>query len=168
MNPIPANIAGGISSLEEKSLGAICKSGTAPIQSVLDFGERPAGKGLHFFDSNPTMGIFFGFAASGAQLLLFQLGGGGFRPSDSDYLLETSPGVVAPMLWATANPGTYSRSGSSIDFYSGTVLEGSDTVESAGKKLLQQVVDIASGTMTKVETIKYQEPSQIYLRDPVF
>lgn len=168
MNPVPANIAGGISSLEEKSLGAICKSGSTPIRSVLKFGERPAGKGLHFFDANPTMGILFGFAASGAQLLLSQLGGGGFRSSDNDYLLETSPGVVAPMLWATANPGTYSRSESSIDFYSGTVLEGLDTVESAGEKLLQQVVEIASGTMTKVETIKHQEPSQIYFRDPVF
>jgi len=168
MNPVPANIAGGISSLEEKSLGAICKSGSAPIQSVLDYGERPAAKGLHFVDANPTMGIFFGYAASGAQLLLFQLGGGGFGRSDADMLLDTSPGVISPMLWTTANPGTLSRSASSIDFYSGTVLEGNDTIESAGEKLLQQVVDIASGTMTKVETIKYQEPTQIYLRDPVF
>lgn len=168
MNPVPANIAGGISSLEEKSLGAICKSGSAPIQGVLNYGERPPGKGLYFFDSNPTMGIFFGYAASGAQLLLFQLGGGGFGRSDADMLLDTSPGIISPMLWTTANPGTLSRSASSIDFYSGTVLEGNDTVESAGGKLLQQVVEIASGTMTKVETIKHQEPCQIYLRDPIF
>ena len=65
MNPVPANIAGGISSLEEKSLGAICKSGSTPIQSVLKYSERPTGKGLHFVDGNPTMGIFLGFAASG-------------------------------------------------------------------------------------------------------
>lgn len=168
MNPVSANIAGGISSLEEKSLGAICKSGSAPIQGVLNYGERPPGKGLYFFDSNPTMGIFFGYAASGAQLLLFQLGGGGFGRSDADMLLDTSPGIISPLLWTTANPGTLSRSASSIDFYSGTVLEGNDTVESAGGKLLQQVVEIASGTMTKVETIKHQEPCQIYLRDPIF
>ncbi len=114
------------------------------------------------------IGIFFGYAASGAQLHLFQLGGGGFSRSDADMLLDTSPGIISPMLWTTANPGTLSRSASSIDFYSGTVLEGSDTIESAGEKLLQQVVVIASGTMTKVETIKHQEPSQIYFRDPVF
>jgi altronate dehydratase large subunit len=170
VNPIPANIAGGISTLEEKSLGAICKSGSAPIQSVLRYGERPEGKGLHFFDNNPAMGIYFGYAASGAQLLLFQLGGGGFGTNRSglDMLLPTSPGVVSPLLWTTANPGTHSASTSCIDFYSGTVLEGIDTVESAGEKLLHQVVEIASGTMTKVETIKHDEPSQIYLRDPIF
>ncbi len=168
MNPIPANIAGGISSLEEKSLGAICKSGSAPIQGVLKYGERPQGKGLYFFDNNPGVGIYFGYAASGAQLLLFQLGGGGFGRSNSDMLLMPSPGVVAPLLWTTANPGTFSRSTSSIDFYSGTVLDGTDTIESAGEKLLQQVLDIASGTFTKVETIKHQDPSQVYLRDPIF
>lgn len=83
-------------------------------------------------------------------------------------LLMPSPGVVAPLLWTTANPGTFSRSTSSIDFYSGTVLDGTDTIESAGEKLLQQVLDIASGTFTKVETIKHQDPSQVYLRDPIF
>ncbi|HJN51908.1 MAG: UxaA family hydrolase [Pseudomonadales bacterium] len=168
MNPIPANIAGGISTLEEKSLGAICKSGSAPIQGVLKYGERPAGQGLYFFDNNPAMGIYFGYAASGAQLLLFQLGGGGYGRTDADMLLTPGPGVIAPLLWATANPRTLARSSTSIDFYSGTVLEGEDSIESAGEKLLQQVVDIASGTFTKVESIKQQEPSQMYLRDPIF
>ena len=71
INPIPANIAGGISTLEEKSLGAIAKSGSTPIQGVLEYGERPPRKGLYFCDNNPGMGIFTGYAASGAQLLPF-------------------------------------------------------------------------------------------------
>ena len=167
VNPIPANIAGGISSLEEKSLGAICKSGTAPIQGVLKYGERPPGKGLYFFDNNPGMGIYTGYAASGAQLLLFQLGGGGFR-GRSDILLATSPGVVAPLLWATANPNTVAMAPTCIDFYSGTVLEGTDTVEEAGQKLLELVVETASGTVTKVETIKHEESTQVYMKDPIF
>ncbi len=168
MNPIPANIKGGISTLEEKSLGAICKSGSSPIQGVLKYGERPGGKGLYFVDTTPTMCIYVGYAATGAQLMLFQLGGGGFVSNESDLLLYPSPGVVAPLLWTTANPGTLARSSSSIDFYSGTVLEGSETVESAGEKLLQRVLEVASGTMTKVETIRHQEPTQVYLRDPIF
>lgn len=166
INPIPANIAGGISTLEEKSLGAICKSGSAPIQGVLKYSERPKGKGLYFFDNNPGMGIFTGYAASGAQLLLFQLGGGGF--GGGDILLSSSPGMVAPLLWTTANPKTLAMAQTSIDFYSGTVLEGKDTIEEAGEKLLQVVIDIASGTFTKVETIKHVDPTQLYFKDPIF
>ncbi len=166
INPIPANIAGGISTLEEKSLGAICKSGSAPIQGVLKYGERPEGKGLYFCDNNPAMGIFTGYAASGAQLLLFQLGGGGF--GGNDVILSTSPGMVAPLMWTTANPKTLAMAPTSIDFYSGTVLKGEDTIEEAGEKLLQLVLDIASGTFTKEETIKHVDATQFYFKDPIF
>jgi len=166
INPIPANIAGGISTLEEKSLGAICKSGSAPIQGVLRYSERPEGKGLYFFDNNPGMGIFTGYAASGAQLLLFQLGGGGL--GGNEVLLSSSPGMVAPLLWTTANPRTLAMADNSIDFYSGTVLEGEDTIEEAGEKLLQLVIETASGTFTKVETIKHVDPTQFYFKDPIF
>ncbi len=166
INPVPSNIAGGISTLEEKSLGAIHKSGSAPIQGVLKYGERPKGKGLYFVDNWMSMGsIFAGYAASGAQLVIFQLGGGGLTGND---LLYTSTAVVAPLMWTTANPRTLAMAPTSIDFYSGTVIEGEDTIEEAGEKLLQTVLDIASGTLTKVETIKYVNPTQIYLKDPCF
>jgi len=166
VNPVPSNIAGGISSLEEKSLGAIHKSGSAPIQGVLKYGERPEGKGLYFVDNWMSMGsIFAGYAASGAQLVIFQLGGGGVVGND---LLYTSTAVVSPLMWTTANPKTLTMAPTSIDFYSGTVIEGKDTIEKAGEKLLQVVVDIASGTMTKVETLRHTDPTQIYLRDPSF
>jgi len=166
VNPVPSNIAGGISSLEEKSLGAIHKSGSAPIQGVLKYGERPEGKGLYFVDNWMSMGsIFAGYAASGAQLVIFQLGGGGVVGND---LLHTSTAVIAPLLWTTANPKTLAMAPTSIDFYSGTVIEGEDTIEEAGKKLLQVVLDIASGTMSKVETLRHTDPTQIYMRDPCF
>ncbi len=166
VNPVPSNIAGGISSLEEKSLGAIHKSGSAPIQGVLKYGERPEGKGLYFVDNWMSMGsIFAGYAASGAQLVIFQLGGGGLVGND---LLYTSTAVIAPLLWTTANPKTLAMAPTSIDFYSGTVIEGEDTIEKAGGKLLQVVLDIASGTMTKVETLRHTDPTQIYLRDLSF
>jgi len=166
INPVPSNIAGGISTLEEKSLGAIHKSGSAPIRGVLRYGERPPGKGLYFVDNWMTMtSIFAGYAASGAQLVLFQLGGGG-RPGND--LLHTSTAVVAPLMWTTANPNTLALVGDSIDFYSGTVIEGEDTIQEAGEKLLQTVLEIASGTLTKVETIRYTDPVQIYLKDSPF
>jgi altronate dehydratase large subunit len=166
INPVPANIAGGISTLEEKSLGAIHKSGSAPIQGVLQYAERPSGRGLYFVDNWMSVSsIFAGYAASGAQLCVFQLGGGGWPGND---LLRTSTAVVAPLMWTTANPKTLAMASSSIDFYAGTVIEGSDTIEDAGGKLLETVLDVASGTMTRVETIRHTDPTQIYLRDSPF
>jgi len=152
VNPVPSNIAGGISTLEEKSLGAIHKSGSASIQGVLQYGERPAGKGLYFVDNWMSMGsIFAGYAASGAQLVIFQLGGGGWPGND---LLYMSTAVVSPLMWTTANPKTLAMAPTSIDFYSGTILEGEETIEEAGERLLQTVLETASGTVTRVETIK--------------
>ncbi len=166
INPVPANIAGGISTLEEKSLGAIHKSGSAAIRGVLDYAERPAGRGLYFVDNWMSLGsIFAGYAASGAQLTVFQLGGGGWSGND---LLHNSTAVVAPLMWTTANPKTLNMARSSIDFFSGTVIEGKQTIEEAGEELLRKVLDIASGTFTRVETMKYFDPTQIYLREPVF
>ncbi len=166
INPVPENIAGGISTLEEKSLGAIYKSGTASIQGVLQYGEIPKGHGLYFVDNwEYGRSIFAGYAASGAQLVIFQLGGGGLECHD---LLNTSTAVVAPLLWTTANPKTLAMAGTSIDFYAGTVTEGEETIKEAGERLLQLVIDVASGTFTKVETIKHTDPVQIYLKDSPF
>jgi altronate dehydratase large subunit len=166
INPVPSNIAGGISTLEEKSLGAIHKSGSAPIQGVLKYGERPEGKGLYFVDNWMSISsIFAGYAASGAQMNIFQLGGGGWSGND---LLYNSTAVVSPLMYTTANPRTVTMAPTSVDFYSGTVIEGKETIEEAGKRLLEMVLDIASGTYTKVETMKYAEPTQIYLKDPAF
>ncbi|MCL4534668.1 MAG: UxaA family hydrolase [Bacteroidetes bacterium] len=166
VNPVPSNIAGGISSLEEKSLGAIHKAGSAPIQGVLQYGERPKGKGLYFVDNWMTMtSIFLGYAASGAQLVMFQLGGGGL-PNWT--LLEGVPTGVVPLLWVTANPVTYARSEDSIDFFSGTVIAGEETIEQAGERLYRHILDIASGTRTRPETVRFTSPAQMYLREPVF
>jgi altronate dehydratase large subunit len=166
VNPVPSNIKGGISSLEEKSLGAIHKAGSAPIQGVLKYAERPTGKGLYFVDNwMGHLSIFAGYAAAGANVVLFQLGGGGVAGRT---LLEGSPSVVAPFLWATANPKTYAAATDSIDFYSGTVIEGSETPEEAGERLYRTVIDVASGTLTRSETLHYTEPVDMYLEEPRF
>jgi len=166
VNPVPSNIKGGISSLEEKSLGAIHKAGTAPIQGVLKYAERPKGKGLYFVDNwMGHLSIFAGYAAAGANIALFQLGGGGVTGRT---LLEGSPTVVVPFLWATANPKTYAAARDSIDFYSGTVIENTETPEEAGERFYRTVIDIASGTMSRSETLNYSDPIDMYLQDPVF
>jgi altronate dehydratase large subunit len=166
INPVPANIKGGISSLEEKSLGAIHKAGTAPIQGVLQYAERPKGKGLYFVDNwMGSFSIFAGYAAAGSNLVLFQLGGGGLAGRT---LMEGAPSVVAPFLWCTANPKTYAMAGDNIDFYSGTVIEGKENPEQAGERLYRTVIDVASGTLSRSETLVYTEPVDLCLEEPRF
>jgi len=166
INPVPSNIKGGISSLEEKSLGAIRKAGTMPIQGVLQYAERPTGKGLYFVDNwMGHLSIFAGYVAAGANLVIFQLGGGGVAGRT---LLEGSPSVVVPFLWTTANPETYRAAKDSIDFCSGTVIEGSETPEEAGERLYRTVIDVASGTLARSETLNYSDPIDMYLQEPRF
>ena len=166
INPVPANIKGGISSLEEKSLGAIYKAGTAPIQGVLQYAERPKRKGLYFVDNwMGTFSIFAGYAAAGSNLVLFQLGGGGLAGRT---LMEGAPSIVAPFLWCTANPKTYAMARDNIDFYSGTVIQGKEDPEQAGERLYRTVIDIASGTLSRSETLVYTDPVDLYLEEPRF
>jgi len=166
INPIPANIKGGISSLEEKSLGAIHKAGTSPLQGVLQYAERPKGKGLFFVDNwMGSYSIFAGYSAAGANLVMFQLGGGGLAGRD---LMEGSPSIVSPFLWCTANPRTYAMAKDNIDFYSGTVIESKEDPEQAGERLYRTVIDIASGTLSRSETLTYQEPIDLCLEEPRF
>jgi len=166
INPIPANIKGGISSLEEKSLGAIHKAGTAPIQGVLQYAERPKGKGLFFVDNwMGSYSIFAGYAAAGSNLVMFQLGGGGLTGRD---LMEGSPSVVAPFLWCTANPKTYAMARDNIDFYSGSVIESQEDPELAGERLYRTVIDTASGALSRSETLVYTEPIDLCLEEPRF
>ncbi len=85
-----------------------------------------------------------------------------------DTLLSPSPNAVTPLVWTTANHLTMQACEESVDFYSGTVIEGKETLEQAGERLCELVRQIASGSVTKTETIKYQDPSQVYLLDPPF
>lgn len=166
INPVPANIAAGITTLEEKSLGAMFKSGTRPIAGVLRYGERPPGRGLYFVDNSPMpLSIYPGYAAAGSQLSMWQLGGGGI-PHLS--VLHPSPAPLMPLMWLTANARTFERCRLSMDFFSGGVLEGRETVAEAGERLLRTVVDLASGTLALSETLNYTEQADFYTLDPVF
>ncbi len=166
VNPVPANIAGGISTLEEKSLGAIAKAGNSIIKGVLRYAERPPTPGLYFVDNWMTQqSIFLGYTAAGATLTFYQMGGGGFL---EDTLLSPNLGIVAPVIWCTANSFAYQAGKESIDFYSGTVIEGKETIEEAGERLVELARQVASGMFTKTETLKYQDPVQVYLQDTPF
>jgi altronate dehydratase large subunit len=166
VNPVPANKEAGITTLEEKSLGALYKSGSKPIKGVLRYGESPPGNGLWYVDNSPMpLSIYPGYAAAGSQLTMWQLGGGGI-PNIS--VLPPSPATFVPLMWLTANERTEARCRGSIDFYSGTVIEGKESVEEAGERLVQLVAEIASGTATYSETLNYVDQANFYSLDRVF
>ena len=168
INPIPQNIEGGISTLEEKSLGAIVKSGSSTIQDVLEYGERPEEPGLYFVDgwmSSATLPV--GYAASGSQLMIFQMGGQGLtgdKPSMSAY----NSGIVIPVMYVTGNHSTYQRLSDNMDFNASTVYTDNLSIDEVGDQLLQKVLDICSGTKTKVESINYEDPIELDLQGPNF
>lgn len=166
INPIPANIKGGISTLEEKSLGAIAKAGSAPLQGVLLFGERPRGRGLYFMDGWPAgNSVYVGFAAAGATVVLYQLGGEGLPPGEAP-APATNSGIVAPMIMLTGNPRVWAGHRNDVDFGVG-IISGEETPEEAGRRLLRYVLDVASGELTKGEVWRYQEQIELPFRGPL-
>ena len=165
--PTPANIAGGLTTIEEKSLGAIIKAGSAPLQGVLNYGERPAGKGLYFMDGPArTAELLVGIAATGCQLMIFSMGGG--LPS----LLPMLPAAPArfplmPVIKMSGNPDGYEKRKNFIDIYVGSVIEAEETIGQAGERLLQEMVSVASGQkQTIYEKGTYEEPLLIQIDGP--
>lgn len=165
--PTPANIAGGLTTIEEKSLGAIIKAGNAPLQGVLNYGETPAGRGLYFMDGPArTAELLVGIAAAGCQLMVFSMGGG--LPS----LLPMLPAAPArfplmPVIKMSGNPDGYERRKDLIDIYVGSVIEAGETIDQAGDRLLREVVNVASGeNQTIYEKGTYEEPLLIQIDGP--
>ena len=165
--PTPANMAGGLTTIEEKSLGAIIKAGRAPLQGVLNYGERPSGKGLYFMDGPArTAELLVGTAAAGCQLMVFSMGGG--LPS----LLPMLPAAPArfplmPVIKMSGNPDGYEKRKDIIDIYVGNVIEAEETIQQAGERLLKEVVETASGKkQTIFEKGTYDEPLLIQIDGP--
>jgi len=162
-NPNPSNRAAGITTLEEKSLGAIAKGGTKKIMGLLKYAETLPSRGLYLMDGwSPTYSNMLSLAAAGANLCIFQLGGGAYGPIDPPVNVINAS-IVSPNMFTTGNPRTYEKASQYIDVSAGDVLEGKATINQAGRKIFQKILDIASGEVTKLETINYTDPVEIYL-----
>lgn len=139
-NPSPGNIAGGITTLEEKSLGAVQKGGHAPVTQVLRYGEqaRVAG-GLVLLEAPGNDAVSStALVAAGATVLLFTTGRG------------TPLGFPVPTLKIASNSALAAKKPGWIDFDAGRVLEGS-SMEEAAEDLLRLVIDTASGKPARNE-----------------
>jgi len=165
--PTPANIAGGLTTIEEKSLGAIIKAGSAPLQGVLDYGERPSGRGLYFMDGPArTAELLVGLAATGCQVMVFSMGGG--LPSLLPMLPAAPAGFpLMPVIKMSGNPNGHEKRKAFIDIYVGSVIETGETIDQAGERLLREVVRVASGQkQTIYEKGTYEEPLLIQIDGP--
>lgn len=156
--PTPGNIEGGLSSIEEKSLGAIVKSGTRPIQGVLDYPERIGErKGLWIKDTpGREPEILTGMAATGAQFMMFSTGRGapqGFP--------------TMPVLKVCGNPHTYARMEHDMDLNAGRIITGEASIEQVGEQAFAAILALLSGRQTKNETLGYHSSIDIYTMGPV-
>ena len=155
----PGNFAGGLTTIEEKSLGAFAKSGSRPIQGVLRVSETPSAPGLWLMDSVPdTHYMQFGYTnpndsegimdliSGGSHIVLFVTGRGSVIGSP-----------IAPLIKITGNSRTYERMKEDMDFNAGTVLSGERTLDAAALDLLDLVTRVAAGEPSKPEKLGHRE-----------
>jgi len=146
-NPQPGNKTGGLTTILEKSLGAISKGGTTNLNEVYLYAEPVRAKGLVFMDSpgfDPVSAT--GQVASGANILCFTTGRGsvfGCKPT--------------PSLKLASNTTLYTRMTDDMDINCGTILDGEETVQEAGKKIFAEILAIASGKPTRSEVLGFGE-----------
>lgn len=145
------NIDGGLTTIEEKSLGAVRKGGTKPIQGVLfndwDRFGRPSGPGLYIMDGTGwDVPSVTHMVAAGAQVVCFTTGAG-----------STTGHAIAPVIKVTGNPQTYARMTDNMDVNAGTILDGSESLNSVGRRIFQMIVDTANGRLTKAEALGYRD-----------
>ena len=147
-NPSPGNKAGGITTLEEKSLGCIHKGGHSPINAVYDYAKQVESKqGLVIMDTpgNDPASVA-AMVAGGAQVIVFSSG----RGSPVGH-------PIAPVVKVTGNKITFANMEDNIDFCAAPLIYGEKTVEQLGTDLLNMVVETACGKQTKAEALGFVE-----------
>jgi altronate dehydratase large subunit len=145
--PAPGNIEGGLTTIEEKSLGAAKKGGEGPISGVIGYAEQVPGPGLYIMDT-PGQDIeqMVGMVAGGANLVAFTTGRG--TPTGS---------AVAPCLKISTNSQIAERCPDLIDLDAGRILSGEATLESMGREIRERLVAVANGELTMSEHRRNRE-----------
>jgi altronate dehydratase large subunit len=146
-NPVPDNIKGGITTIEEKSIGAILKGGTGPVHGFLEYGEGAAESGLYVMNSTPpAVESMTAMAAGGAQIILFSTGQG-----------NTICNPIVPTLKITSNPETANRMQLNIDIDLSADLKDVFDLFEVGNKLWNSIIEYANGKLSKGEVTKEEE-----------
>jgi len=141
------NMNGGLTTLEEKSLGCICKTGSARITGVVEYGERPQQRGLTLVDGTgfdvPSM---TGMVAAGAQIVAFTTGKG----SPVGY-------PICPVIKITGNPHTYEKLQEIFDVDASTITLGKQDIGQVADEIVKQVLAVAGGKETKAEAFGFRD-----------
>lgn len=147
VQPSPGNMRGGITTLEEKSLGCIHKAGRSTVNEVVGYAVPPSTKGLIIMDTTGfDVESMIGMIAGGSQIILFTTGRG------------TPVGTpIAPVIKITGNYQTFKKMPDNIDFNAGTIITGEQTKEKVVEELLKELILVASGKSTKSELLGHRE-----------
>jgi altronate hydrolase len=144
-NPAPGNKKGGLTTILEKSLGAVAKGGNSILKDVLSYAEPLKNKGFNFMDSPGYDPVSVtGQVASGANVICFTTGRGscfGCKP--------------VPSLKLSTNTTMFNKMSEDMDANCGTVIDGEETVEQVGKRVFELVLKTASGSKSKSELNGY-------------
>lgn len=145
--PTPGNKAGGLSTLEEKSLGCIRKGGTKPVVEVLQEGMRPTQKGAIIMDTpGYDIASVTSMVAGGCQVIVFTTGRG--TPTGN---------ALAPVIKVCGNPQTCEKMKDNIDEDLSTVVTRGKTIEQAADQLFEGLMDVCNGKMTKAEIFGFSD-----------
>ena len=145
--PSPGNKEGGLTTLEEKSLGAVLKGGTSAVRQVIEYAGKPSENGLIIMDGPAHDAVSItGLAAAGAQVIIFTTGRG------------TPVGTpIAPVIKVSSNNDLYNLMKDNIDLNAGEILDGTESIKSIGEKISKEIIDVASGKKTRAEILEHCE-----------
>jgi altronate dehydratase large subunit len=170
--PTPDNIQNGLTTLEEKSLGALAKTGSGPLHGVLEHAEQPKGKGLFFMDGPAsTVSLLVGVAAAGAQITIYSLGGGASSAFRCLPGWGSSGMPLVPTLSVVSNASS-PRDPWEEDFFDihcQGVIDNKESIDQVAGRLMDEVLSVASGKMTRAEVSlpHYWAPLEMYQTGPI-
>jgi len=147
VQPTPGNIAGGLSTIEEKSLGTIAKAGKAPIQGVVDYSEPPKNKGLWLM-TEPGLDVesMTGLAAAGAQIIIMTTGRG-----------SPTGNPIAPVIKICGNPKSCYYMRCNIDVDASSMITEDKTIDSVAEILWNKLKTVCNGELTQAEILGFND-----------
>ncbi|HET7323402.1 MAG TPA: galactonate dehydratase, partial [Halococcus sp.] len=145
--PSPGNKEGGLTTIEEKSLGAIVKGGTSPVNGIVGYGENlPVGGGLVLMDT-PGYDVesVVGKVAGGAQVVAFTTGRG-----------STTGNPIVPVIKVTGNPKTWMKMSNNMDVNASAIVKG-ESLTAVGTRVYEKLLSVANGDPTEAERRRLEE-----------